>query len=136
MKKNKMKKLLILLFIVLLYTQNSFSQNTNSLNDIQKKIYNNEDVQVKAEFPNGEKKFNEFILENFKKPLYKNIECDIIVNFIVEIDGTISNVDIIKDAGNGTGEEIKRVLLLSPKWLPGEHEGYHVKTKVKFSLKL
>ena len=134
-----MKKLLILillLFIVLLCTQNSFSQNTNSLNDIQKKIYINEDVQVKAEFPNGEKKFNDFIFENFKIPFDKNIKGEVLVSFIVEIDGSISNVEIIKDAGTGTGEEIKRVLLLSPKWLPGEYEGYYVKKKVKFSIKL
>lgn len=130
-----MKKFLSV-FIVILFSLNSFSQKLNSQKYVQSKIYNNEDVQVKAEFPNGEKKFNEFVIENFKTPYDKNIKFEIVVNFIVEIDGTISNVKIIKDAGKGTGDELKRVLTISPKWLPGEHEGYLVKTKVKFSLNL
>ncbi len=130
-----MKKFL-LAFIVMLFSANSFSQILTSQNDIQSNIYDNENVQVKAEFPSGEKKFKDFVIENFKNPYGKNIKFEIVVNFIVEIDGTISNVKIIKDAGKGTGDELKRVLTISPKWLPGEHEGYRVKTKVKFSLNL
>ena len=129
-----MKKL-ILLLIVVLFSQNSFSQKSDLLNDIQKKIYDNEDVQVRAEFSKGEIKFNEFVLENFKKTFNKNIESEILVSFIVEIDGTISNAEIIKGTVNVTKDEIKTVFTNSPKWLPAEHEGYRVKAKVKFSLK-
>lgn len=133
MKKSKIKKFIILL--VIFCFQNSFTQNSNSINDIQKKIYNNEDVQVKAEFPNGENKFNDFIFDNLKKRSDNNIEGEVVVSFIVEIDGSITNVEIIKNTSDRDSKEIKRVFLLSPKWLPGEHEGYYVKTKVKFSIK-
>jgi hypothetical protein len=129
-----MKKLL-LMFTVIFFSLNSFSQNLSSQNDIQSNIYDNENVQVKAEFSGGEKKFKEFVTENFKNPYSKDIKFEISVNFIIEIDGIISNVEIVKDAGKGTGDEMKRVLMTSPKWLSGEHEGYRVKTKVKFSLK-
>lgn len=130
-----MKKLL-LLFVFLISAYSSFSQNSNELSDIQKIIYDNETVQVKAEFPDGEQKFNEFVLKNFNKPVDKSTCTEILVSFIVEIDGSISNIEVIRDAGNGTGDEIKRGLITSPKWLPAEHEGYRVKAKVTFSLKL
>lgn len=130
-----MKKL-ILLLIVVLFSQNSFSQESDLLNDIQKKIYENENVQVRAEFLKGEKKFNEFVVENLKKVFNVNIESEILVSFIVEIDGTISNVEIIKDINNDVRDKIKSTIVNSPKWLPAEHEGYRVKAKVRFNLKL
>jgi hypothetical protein len=129
-------KNLFLLFIVILSTHNAFSQTANALNDIQKVTYSNEYVQVKAEFPNGEKKFNDFILDNFKKPLAKDALVEIQVRFIVEIDGTVSNVEVINDVENSTGNELKRVIMNSPKWLPAEHEGYRVRAQVKFNLNM
>ncbi|SHM44089.1 hypothetical protein [Flavobacterium chilense] len=62
-----MKK--ILLLVIFLCIQNGFSQNSIPENDIQKKTYNNEEVQVKTRFPDGEKKFNEFVVENLKKKI-------------------------------------------------------------------
>lgn len=130
-----MKKIWFI-FVILICAQNLFSQNSNGLNDIQKKIYDNEVIQVKAEFPNGEQKFNEFILANLKAPFNKDIKGEVLVRFIVEMDGVINNVEILSSLSNNEGDEIKRVLINSPKWLPAEHEGYRVKSKVKFTLKL
>nr|WP_199002864.1 hypothetical protein [Flavobacterium sp. ASV13] len=130
-----MKKIL-LFFVIILSIQNSFSQNLDSQNDIQKWTYNNEDVQVKAEFPNGEKKFNEFIVENFKKKFHKDFPNAVLVSFIIGIEGSINDIEIISGASNVTAKKIKKILKTSPKWLSGEHEGYHVKTKVLATLKL
>jgi protein TonB len=130
-----MKKIFIIC-VVLICVQNTFSQNSNELNDIQKEVYDNEVVQVKAEFPNGVQKFREYVLMNLKAPFNKVMKGEILVRFIVEIDGTIRNVDILNSLSDAEGDEIKRVLTNSPKWLPAEHEGYRVKSKIKFTLKL
>ncbi|EJL66397.1 hypothetical protein [Flavobacterium sp. CF136] len=130
-----MKKI-ILLFITFLCIQNSFSQISIPENDIQKRTYNNEEVQVKAEFPNGERKFNEFVLENFKNKFHKDFPNAVLVGFIVDIDGSVNDIEIISGASNATAKKIKKIIKTSPKWLPGEHEGYRVKTKVITTLKL
>lgn len=129
-----MKKI-ILLFITFFCVQNSFSQNSIPENDIQKKIYNNEDVQVKAEFPNGEKKFNELILENFRNKYHKIFPKEVLVSFIVGIDGSVNDTEIISGANNYTAKKIRKVIETLPKWLPAEHEGYRVKARVMITLK-
>ena len=42
------------------------------------------------------------------------------MSFIVETDGSLSNIKTIKDIGYGTGDEAIRVLKNSPKWKPGK----------------
>lgn len=130
-----MKKLSIS-FLIFLFAQISLSQESNLLNAIQKITYNNENVQVKAEFSKGEKQFNEYVAENLKKAFGKNIEKQFLVSFTVEIDGTLSNIEIVKDTTSDIEDKIKSIILSSPKWLPAEHEGYRVKAKIKLNLKL
>ena len=49
------------------------------------------------------------------------------VSFIIETNGEISNIKVLRDIGYGTGEEAVRVLKLSPKWTPGVYNGRNVK---------
>ena len=51
---------------------------------------------------------------------------------MVEKDGSLSEFEILKDIGFGTGEEVIRVLKLSPKWIPGKENNEIV--RVKYSL--
>ncbi|MDX6182023.1 hypothetical protein SGQ44_14255 [Flavobacterium sp. Fl-77] len=60
-----MKK--IILLVSFLFIQVLFSQTNEPLSHIQKKIYDNQEVQVKPEFQDGEKKFNEYVVIAFKK---------------------------------------------------------------------
>lgn len=130
-----MKKSILLFFII--FTQTVISQNTEPLSPIQKVLYEFETVQVKPEFPGGKEKFLEYVQKNFKKPnIYTNIKGSILTSFIIEMDGSITNVAIIKDNGIKTGKTLKRILEESPKWLCGEHEGYHVRTKVDFAFEI
>ncbi|UUF12938.1 MULTISPECIES: energy transducer TonB [Flavobacterium] len=128
-----MKKIL-LLFITFFCVQNSFSQNSFPENDIQKKIYNNEDVQVKAEFQDGEKKFNEYVVMAFKKEKHKDYPKTVLASFIVGIDGSLEDVEIVSGGRKNASKEIKKIIENSPKWLPAEHEGYRVRASVKVSL--
>ncbi|GAA3763605.1 M56 family metallopeptidase [Flavobacterium ginsengiterrae] len=87
------------------------------------------------EFPGGMTEFYKFIGQNFKIPAEasKNkIQTKIEMKFMVEKDGSLSEFEVVKDAGYGLGEEAIRVLKLSPKWIPGSENGQPV--RVMYSL--
>ena len=83
----------------------------------------------------AEKKMKEFIYSNLKYPpkaVQEKIEGEVIIKFIVDKDGSISNVEILKDIGNGCGEEAKRVIQLmnnGKKWVPTSARGKPVKVR-------
>lgn len=123
-----------LLFLTFLFIQNVKSQNVEQLNPIQQKVYEYEEIQVKPEFPGGMEKFYKFIEANYKKPdEAKGVSGPVSVNFIVDINGFVTYIDLRKDIGYKTGKELIRTIMKSPKWLPGEQDGYHVKTEIKFT---
>lgn len=49
------------------------------------------------------------------------------MTFVVEIDGKLGDIKIIRDIGYGTGEEAIRVLSQCPNWIPGELAGEKVR---------
>lgn len=128
-----MKKFLTL--IVILFVNGLSAQNSDKLSNYQKVLYTVDNIQVVPDFPGGEKKFNEYVKTNFTNSK-ANKGTEISISFIVEMDGTISNVEIILDDNVGSGKELKRILEMSPKWLQGEHEGFHVRTKLNYTFKV
>jgi hypothetical protein len=76
--------------------------------------------------------FYKFVGENYIVPKGFKENGKIFMEFIVEKDGGLSNITIIKDAGFGTGEEAVRVLKMCPKWIPATENGKPV--KVQYSL--
>ncbi len=87
-------------------------------------IYSSAILDIRPEFLGSVTK-EQFIKDNFRTPFVngKKIEGKIYVNFIVEKDGTITNISIIRDVGHGTGEEAIRVLKNMPKWKPAKFGG-------------
>ena len=126
-----MKKILSLLLI--LFVHGLFAQNSEQLSPIQKELFTLENIQVAPEFPGGAKKFDDYVRANFRNPKAKTAT-KIVAEFVIEMDGSISNVEILKDDKVNPGKELKKVIEKSPKWLQGEHEGYHVRTKLKYTL--
>ena len=55
------------------------------------------------------------------------IEGKVLMEFMVEKDGSLSEFKIKKDLGYGLGAEAARVLKLSPKWNPGTQEGQPIR---------
>ena len=95
-------------------------QNSNDI------VYNS--AEIKPDFPGGIQAFYEFVGNNYKMPEAKDLKGKVYIKFIVEADGSLTNFEIMRDIGHGTGEEAIRVLKLSPKWIPGEVEGNKVRT--------
>jgi protein TonB len=93
-------------------------------------IYNA--VQVKPDFPGGIQKFYAYVAKNFKAPEDEDVKGRIIVTFVVEKDGSLTDIKVVRDLGFGTAKEAERVLRNSPKWKPGIQNGRAV--RVLYSL--
>jgi len=79
-------------------------------------------VQHFPEFPGGEDARHRFIAENLRYPLRAleaGIQGIVFVSFIVEKDGSITDVRVIRGVGGGLDEEVVRVVESMPKWIPG-----------------
>lgn len=79
-------------------------------------------VENMPTFPGGEKKMLEYVAKNVKYPqLAKEVGTQgrVFVSFIVEKDGSITNVTILRGIGSGCDEEAIRVVKSMPKWNPG-----------------
>lgn len=104
----------------------------------EKNIYSTTGLQVQPEFPGGQKAFSEFIMSNFYAPPIadgpKTVKA--YVSFVVEKDGTVTSIKVLKDPGYGVGEEAIRVLKLSPKWKPGVQNGKAVRVMYNLPLTL
>jgi periplasmic protein TonB len=89
-------------------------------------LYSLAGLEVLPEFPGGDKKFGEFIGRNFVAP-EDAPSGKILVSFVVEKDGSLTDVKIVRDLGYGTGAEALRVFKKIPKWIPGEQNGRKVR---------
>jgi TonB family protein len=80
-------------------------------------------VDEGAMFPQGKEAMTEFLAKNLKYPekaIKDSIAGRVFVSFIVEKDGSLSNIKVIRDIGGGCGEEAIRVMKLMPKWTPAK----------------
>lgn len=100
-------------------------------------------VDEMPSFPDGIEKMGDYLAENFHYPAHTKdipeIEGLIIINFIVEADGSLSNVKLIKlieDYGLGLNEEAVRVVSSMPKWIPGKQNGKNVRVSYNLPLKI
>ncbi|MFG4001046.1 energy transducer TonB [Flavobacterium aquidurense] len=85
------------------------------------------EVEVKPEFPGGMEKFYKFVGTNFKIS-DKEPSGKIFAQFIIETDGTLSDIEIWKnEVGIISGQEFIRVLQKCPKWIPASDNGKPVR---------
>lgn len=88
-------------------------------------------VEVKPDFPGGLQKFYDFVGKNYRAP-EEDIRGKVYVQFVVEKDGSLTDIKVMRDIGYGTGAEAIRVLKKSPRWKPGIQNGRAV--RVLYSL--
>ncbi|MBV8389555.1 MAG: energy transducer TonB [Mucilaginibacter sp.] len=158
-QKNKSQKSALLkyllslpLFVLMLIlssatVNNTTSNKTNNLSETvippqQKDTRIFTEVEQAPEFQGGIDKFYKFLGQNIKYPAVakeKKVEGKVFVSFIVEKDGSLSNIKVLKEPGSGCGNEALRVMKLSPKWKPGVQNGHKVRVQytlpITFALK-
>ncbi len=90
------------------------------------------DLNRKAEPKGGLHNFEKNYLNKIVYPneaLVNNIEGEVIVHFLVNKDGTLSNVETIVGLGYGCDEEAERVIKESSPWIPAIRNGKAIKTR-------
>ncbi len=99
-------------------------------------------VDEMPEFKGGLKKMREYLQNNIKYPpiaIDANIQGKVYLSFIVEKDGSISNVEVESPINGGCSEEALRVVKNMPNWKPGKQMGKAVRVKfylpIQFKLK-
>lgn len=92
-------------------------------------IVGNFGLESSPEFPGGLKKFTETFVSKFHTPdLTEAMTMKIIVMFVVETDGSLSNIKVARDPGYGLGNEAIRALkAIKTKWKPGMQNGKAVR---------
>lgn len=102
---------------------------------VEDKTYEMFDIQKPPSFPGGEVELMKFLNKNIEYPALakeNNIQGVVALTFVVNKDGSVSDVSIVKDIGGGCGKEAVRVVKNMPKWSAGEANGHPV--KVRFTL--
>ncbi len=89
-------------------------------------------VENPPEFPGGIDAFYNFLAKNIKYPAdsrEKGIQGKVIIQFIVEQDGTLSALKVVRGVATDIDQEALRVLQTSPKWTPGVQNGRAVRVQ-------
>ncbi len=92
-------------------------------------------VEESATYPGGMEKMYEYIGSNLKYPQQARetgTQGRVYVTFVVEKDGSLTDVKVLRDIGSGCGEEAVRVVKSMPKWKPAKQRGKTV--RMQFNL--
>ena len=99
-------------------------------------------VEQMPQFPGGQMAMFEYLMQNLKYPAdaeKQKVEGRVIANFVVETDGTITDVTVWKPVFPSLDAEAIRVLQRMPRWTPGKQNGKLVRVRytvpVNFKLK-
>lgn len=90
-------------------------------------------LELKPDFPGGMAKFYKFIADKYDAPTDEDFKGGkIFISFVVEKDGQLTDIKVLRDPGFGTKEAAIKLLKSCPKWTPGEQNGK--KVRVLYSL--
>jgi protein TonB len=98
-------------------------------------------VEQMPQFGSGERELLEYLAKNIKYPAFariNSIQGTVVIQFIVDKDGSVTEPTVVREVGGGCDEEAIRVIKSMPKWIPGKQQGKPVKVRytlpVKFKL--
>jgi protein TonB len=95
-------------------------------------------AEVMPEFPGGKEALFAYIGKNLKYPeqaVEEGIEGVVYVTFVVEVDGSIAGVKVLRGIGGGCDEEALRVVRGMPNWKPGMQAGKPVRVKYNLPIR-
>ncbi|MGC8864548.1 MAG: energy transducer TonB [Bacteroidales bacterium] len=95
-------------------------------------------VESMPEFPGGEEARIQFLRDNIKYPQIareSGIQGVVYVTFVVEPDGRVTGVRVLRGIGGGCDEEAVRVVKAMPRWIPGKQRGKPVRVQFNMPIK-
>lgn len=124
-RKNVSLKVALMMLVLLFSFMTSTAQTkkNNMVFDI---------VEVMPQYPGGQIAMLKYFMENIKYPeqaMKKGIQGRVAVSFIVEKDGSISNVRPVHSVHPLLDKEAVRVVKSMPKWSPGKQNGKPVRVR-------
>ena len=89
-------------------------------------------VEEMPQFPGGPSALFEYLSKNIKYPVVaeeNGVQGRVIVTFVVERDGSITDVKVVKSVDPSLDKEAQRVVKSMPHWIPGKQNGSAVRVK-------
>ena len=125
----KMKKLILMLLMAECCLMTAHAQKT-VVSQTNQKVFDT--VEQMPEYPGGMQAMIAFLQTNMKYPedaAKQKVEGRVMVQFIVDTDGSISDVHVAKQVFPSLDAEAIRVVQAMPKWTPGKEKGNVVRVK-------
>ncbi|MHC1774542.1 MAG: energy transducer TonB [Lentimicrobium sp.] len=120
---------------------NTFRPDSLFRDDGGEPIFLSDKIDQLPEFPGGDEGRIKFLINNIQYPKKARENWEqgtVYCTFVVEKDGSLTDIKILRGVSESLDKEVLRVLSLSPKWGPGVHEGENVRVQfnmpVKFTL--
>lgn len=99
-------------------------------------VYHKADISPEY-YKNGEEGLNDYLLSELNYPkiaLEQSIEGTVVIDFVVETNGYVGNIEVKKGVNGGCSEEAIR-LIKNTRWQPAEKDGQLVRYKISFPIK-
>ncbi len=92
-------------------------------------------VEVMPDYPGGINEFRKFVSKNYDtSDIGRALKGQVVVQFVVEPDGSLTNFKILKDLGYGTGDRAIKAIKRAKKWKPGNQNGKPVRVLFSFPM--
>jgi TonB family protein len=133
----------------MMYSMDPFTISGDIVNKLKNKIMTDEDIDIEVtevgcvdndtvyqivekmpQYRGGEEAMMKYVADNIKYPQEakdKNISGRVFVSFVIEKDGSVNEVKVVRGIGGGCDEEAARVIKGMPKWEPGMQKGKPVR---------
>ena len=113
--------------------RNDLAVNTNESEE-KKEVANKvfDVVEQMPSFPGGNEALMKFLQENVKYPVVaqeNGVQGRVVVSFVVERDGSITDVKVVRSVDPSLDKEATRVVKSMPHWIPGKQNGAAVRVK-------
>lgn len=113
------------------------TEGSGGIAEVDNQIYDARGIEVYPEFEGGMKGWTKFLQRNLRYPNLaqeNEVQGRVMVSFVIERDGSISDVKLISGIGSGCDEEALRVIRKSPKWKPGQQNAQPVRVRYTMPL--
>ena len=95
-------------------------------------------VETQPNPPGGMSGWNKYLSDNLKYPTQARrmgVEGTVIVVFVINTDGSIQDVEVLRGIGGGCDEEAVKIVKAAPKWDPGKQRGKPVRTRMRLPIR-